>query len=509
MTGFPCSFLNYRRLIVATALAWVAASTLHPQSRAAYEPYVLTDAADGAHDIVTADFLSDGNPLLALADYGADAVRFAGRNTAGFTEPPRGRYYDDANAARKFSGKRRSRTDASIDFDWGNDAPFPTNFGADSFSVRWTAKLRPAVSGTYEFTTESDDGVRLFIDGRKIIDRWQDQSPARYSGEVRLSAGREYELQMDYYENGGGAVARLFWQPPGGKLSVLPVAGGFSRLGRADAGLGPIALAAGDFNGDGRIDLAACNYNYGGTITLLYGRADGLPGRAKALPAGHDPFRIAAGDWNADGTADLAVLHKNSPELRIYENDTPHSIQLDGMGIDLVATQRKTGDRLVVLVKGAGGPGLVVFARSDGGEYQKQQIPLPNDFETGRLAEANGQIILALAGEKTGVLLVVEIDAGKKIAQQIELPGAPNAVAVMDLDRDGRPDVLTGSDSVDQLWVYRNGGPSFRRQTTIPIPDGLRAITSGDFDGDGRMEPVTLHQAGGEPAKIVRWGKKT
>jgi glucose/arabinose dehydrogenase/RNase P/RNase MRP subunit p29 len=100
------------------------------------------------------------------------------------------------------------RNDPTITFDWGEGTP-NVLLPVDHFSVRWT-KQQLFAAGTYAFTTTSDDGVRLKIDGELILDKWIDQSPKSYTVSKILTAGT-HTIVMEYYENGGGAVANLSW----------------------------------------------------------------------------------------------------------------------------------------------------------------------------------------------------------------------------------------------------------------------------------------------------------
>ena len=99
-----------------------------------------------------------------------------------------------------------TRDDLNINFNWGYGSPDPS-IPADHFSVRWTRTLNFA-GGTWRFTTTTDDGVRLWVDGNLIIDQWHDQPPTSYSADVALAAGL-HSVQMEYYENAGGALAQL------------------------------------------------------------------------------------------------------------------------------------------------------------------------------------------------------------------------------------------------------------------------------------------------------------
>ncbi len=137
------------------------------------------------------------------------------------------------------------REDSEVNFNWGTGSPDPL-VPADNFSVRWTRKLA-FEAGRYRFTTETDDGVRLFLDGQLIIDQWRDQPATVYTVERDLSAGT-HSLRMEYYEASGGAIARLSWKridaptpvPTGpwrGEYFANPFLSGSPTLVRNDAAI--------------------------------------------------------------------------------------------------------------------------------------------------------------------------------------------------------------------------------------------------------------------------------
>ncbi len=115
-----------------------------------------------------------------------------------------------------------SRTDSTINFQWGAAGPAPA-IPADRFSVRWTGQVEAPVSGAYTFVTRSDDGVRLWIDGKVLINHWSDHSPAwDQAVPVDLVAGHRYNIQLEYYENMGGSVIQLLWSYPGQTEQAIP-----------------------------------------------------------------------------------------------------------------------------------------------------------------------------------------------------------------------------------------------------------------------------------------------
>jgi PKD repeat protein len=116
-----------------------------------------------------------------------------------------------------------TRQEPQIDYDWGNGSPDPT-IPADNFSVRWT-KTTELTAGTYQFTTTSDDGIRVFVDGAPVINQWVPQPPTTHTGVIALTEG-PHQITVEYFEETGGAVASVGYTqidnlpppppPPGG-----------------------------------------------------------------------------------------------------------------------------------------------------------------------------------------------------------------------------------------------------------------------------------------------------
>ena len=122
----------------------------------------------------------------------------------------KGEYYDNMD----FTNLKVTRTDAQVNFDWGTGSPDPS-IGADTFSVRWSGLLLVPETGTYTFSTLNSDGVRLYINGVPVIDDYADQTTNWKDGvSVNLTADQMADLQMEYYENTGSAVAKLKWTGP-------------------------------------------------------------------------------------------------------------------------------------------------------------------------------------------------------------------------------------------------------------------------------------------------------
>jgi GH43 family beta-xylosidase len=97
---------------------------------------------------------------------------------------------------------------------WGTASPAP-EVGADSFSARYTASLTVPTTGTYTFATRGDDGVRLWVAGKLVIDDWRPHAAERHTGTIALTAG-VVPIRLDYFEHVGAAELTLTWIQPGG-----------------------------------------------------------------------------------------------------------------------------------------------------------------------------------------------------------------------------------------------------------------------------------------------------
>jgi len=132
-------------------------------------------------------------------------VTLPSASTAQGSLPWRGEYFDNQNLTGQ---PLLIRNESAINFDWGANSP-DSRIPFNHFSARWSAYL-PFEEGAYIFRTYTDDGVRLWVDGRVLIDQWHDQVATLYEQQVSVSAGY-HSLRMEYYDDIGNAVAMLWW----------------------------------------------------------------------------------------------------------------------------------------------------------------------------------------------------------------------------------------------------------------------------------------------------------
>lgn len=122
---------------------------------------------------------------------------------------------------KDFSNLKHTRTDATVDFNWGRSAP-DASLEADDFSVRWLGQVWSNSSEEYTFYTYADDRVRLWVDGQLLIDRWSDHSAIEDQGTIFLTADQPHDIRLDYYENTVDAIVQLLWSSPSQAKTIIP-----------------------------------------------------------------------------------------------------------------------------------------------------------------------------------------------------------------------------------------------------------------------------------------------
>ena len=102
-----------------------------------------------------------------------------------------------------------ARIDATVNFVWGTGSP-GTGIPAEGFSTRWTGQVQAQFTQAYTFYTDTAGGVRLFVNGQTVINDWAFHARRTVPGTISLTAGKLYDLQLEYRDQGTSAV-RLLW----------------------------------------------------------------------------------------------------------------------------------------------------------------------------------------------------------------------------------------------------------------------------------------------------------
>ncbi len=249
----------------------------------------------------------------------------------------------------------------------------------------------------------------------------------------------------------------------------------FAAVAVPTASFGTIAIVACDIDGDGRLDLATANYFSSSVSVLLNdtvtGASEARFSVAASLPIGDDsgPYALVAGDFNGDGKADLATANS-------YENTV--SILLNGSkpGSD-------SGLRFAAASNVAVGQGPVALAIGDFNGDRRPDLASANNFD--------GTVSILINGTAPGAA-ATRFDLAANLTVGINSGLA--SVAVVDFNGDGKLDLVTANDGSDTLSVLSNstaagtGGTRFSVVATPNVSGNLYAVAVGDFNGDGRPD---------------------
>jgi hypothetical protein len=131
----------------------------------------------------------------------------------------RGEYFDNED----LTNLKVTRIDPVVDFNWGLRSPHPS-IDPQYFSVRWRGQVEPLYSETYTFHVQSDDGARLWVDGKLVVDDWTVRGIRERTGTIALEAGHRVSLRLEYFQMVSQAKVALIWSSPSQKRQVVPAA---------------------------------------------------------------------------------------------------------------------------------------------------------------------------------------------------------------------------------------------------------------------------------------------
>jgi len=119
-----------------------------------------------------------------------------------------------------------------------------------AISVRWTGTVTPKYTDTYTFSTVTDDGARLWVNGQQLVNDWNSHGDTENSGTIALEAGKAYPIILEYYDGGGGATTRLLWASARQAKEVIPTAALAPVAGAVGTGLTGTYFRGTNLSGD-------------------------------------------------------------------------------------------------------------------------------------------------------------------------------------------------------------------------------------------------------------------
>lgn len=138
-------------------------------------------------------------------------------------------YYNN----KDFTGSSVSKVDSQVNFNWGTAVPVG-GIDADTFSARWQGQVLAPSTGLYEFSTSSDDGMRVWVNNELVVNTWTNHGSRVDSGTIKLTAGTRYPIRVEYFDNAGSAEAVLRWSIAFGAITPVPAANLFTTAVTSD-----------------------------------------------------------------------------------------------------------------------------------------------------------------------------------------------------------------------------------------------------------------------------------
>ncbi len=295
--------------------------------------------------------------------------------------------------------------------------------------------------------------------------------------------------------------------------------GTFGAPQAVSAGSNPLSMAAADFNGDGKIDLAVANELPGaGGVSVLFGNGNGTFAAPVSYSVGEDfagvPVSVLAVDFNGDGHPDLAVANRNDKSVSVLLNSgagqfkPPSVIALPDDAQSLSFADLNHDGKIDLLIAsqysnpvgGFNDNAILVLTGNGDGSFQAPAVygtaNSPAAIAVAPLKDGN--TVLAAADAISGGRWFTVVTPQNVVGAPAVVPvgGAPTGLAVADLTGAGQPDaVITGGTSDVTVLLSQNAQFSVKAGYSLNGANP-QAVAIGDFNGDGKPDAITANSAG-------------
>ena len=280
--------------------------------------------------------------------------------------------------------------------------------------------------------------------------------------------------------------------------------GTFDTWAISPTGNHPGSIALGDLNGDGKLDIVSANQT-SETASILLGKGDGTFAVNVDYPAGNWPTAVALGDLSGDGKLDLAVANDKSVSVRLGAGDGSFAVNVDypiGNQPIAIALGDLNGDgKLDMVAVGTSGAASVLLGTGGGmfaANLDYQGGTNPSGVALGDLnGDGNLDMVVANVGFETDWSVSVLLGKGDgTFADKVdyETGEGPSAVTLGDLNGDGKLDIVMpntfGSPGTVTVLLGEGDG-TFADKVDYETGDSPNAVALGDLNGDGRVDIVT------------------
>lgn len=162
-----------------------------------------------------------------------------------------GEYFDNN---RLDGTPRLTRTDARVDFGWTLNSP-GRGIPFDWYSVRWTGRVSVPSAGVKRIGVEANDGYRLYLDGKLLIDDWEKRSYGSRLASVTFKPGSSHDVRLEYFESAGNARVKLVWDAGVADDWRAKIESAVATARTSDVAVVVAGLEEGEFRDRGQLSL--------------------------------------------------------------------------------------------------------------------------------------------------------------------------------------------------------------------------------------------------------------
>ncbi|MGH7332399.1 MAG: FG-GAP repeat domain-containing protein [Candidatus Rokuibacteriota bacterium] len=427
----------------------------------------------GPLSVAVGDFNSDGKPDLATANAGDSVTILLGNGQGQFTQATGSPIQVEGGPTAVAVGDfTRGSSDLVVTNGRSNSVTILLGNGQGGFSVAPDSPIAvgngPQAVAVGDFTSDGNRDLAVVNAGSRtvtiLLGNGQGQFSQAQGSPVGAGSNPQGTAVGDFTRDGNLDLAVV--DAVSGTLTIL-LGDGFGQFGQAAGspiavGFNPLAVAVGDFTGDGALDLAVANADASNVSVLLNTTSSTTtacfaPATGSPITVGTFPGAVAVGDFNHDGPLDLAVTNGLSFNVSI------------------------------LLGNGLGG-----FSPAPGSPISVGRQPVAvaaGDFD------ADGNLDLAVVDAADANVTILLGNGQGSFTRATGSPFAvgllPFSIAVGDLNNDGKLDLVTGNLNSDNVTVLLgNGQGQFSQATGSPIAVGVgpAGVQLGDFTNDGKLD---------------------
>jgi uncharacterized repeat protein (TIGR01451 family) len=278
-------------------------------------------------------------------------------------------------------------------------------------------------------------------------------------------------------------------------VSVLLNAGNGTFQTHLDYSVGaqPVSVAVGDFNGDGKPDLAVAN-QAGGSLSILLGNGNGTFQTAVTVLSGNQPSSVVAGDFNGDGKVDLAVANSMDSTLSLFlgnGNGTFQMIKVPAIfGTSALIAGDFNNDGKADLILVTNGFSYELLGNGDGTfTTSATVISSLGVMAAGNLNQDFNLDLVSLSGANTVTVWIGGGDGTFPVVQNYPISATPSALAVADVNGDGKMDVVAVSSTNNSVVVLLGDSNGLLQNGfSYPLSVQPSGMIAGEFNGDGATD---------------------